>query len=164
MGDVVHRERDGEIQVITDRNPGNLHRRACFRYCEKQNTADCKKRCGKEQPRTCFAVLGTGVIHEPAHDQIRDRVNDLGNDRKDSKEQPAPDRRQVQHIRIELVQIALSGDIEHAHDKRRAEKIPQPPLAVLHICGLQSCVEHLTAEQFIEIDDHGIPPAPLEPF
>ena len=69
---------------------------------------------------------GLGVIHNPAHHQVGDSVQDLGYDGQHSQKRTAPHRCQVQRIGVERVQIALPGNIEHAHDKSRAEQIAKP--------------------------------------
>ncbi len=54
----------------------------------------------------------------------------------------------------ECIQVALPGNIKHAHDEGRAEQIAEPSLTVLHIGGLDAGVKNPAAEKPVWSENH----------
>ena len=55
-----------------------IHQLSCFaptlRNADDQDNADAHQRCAQNQPRTGFAPLGVGLIHNAAHCKVRHAI------------------------------------------------------------------------------------------
>ena len=93
---------------------------------------------GMEYTGAGFTLTGPGLFDDLAHHDIRDRVNDLRNDRKCRKDREPKSRvrfriRHIQHVGIEYGNVADDRKVQD-RSAHRAEEIAQPFLPAGRVC------------------------------
>ena len=139
MAHVIDGERQGKEQVVAYDDPRNLHSETGLRDRVKQDTRNCHQHTRDGNPGACLALTGARLVDDPAHDDVGEGVEYLGQQRHQGQEQPA----HAQHVRVELGQVGARHGIVNHVDEAWTGEVAEPHLALLGIGGLDPGIKRL---------------------